>query len=174
MLLHRHVEFQRSNRGERAEDIRLATAGLRGHALKQASTISGLQIGRELELVLSKWSQAHVALETLSRGLVVHRHRHQLRDLRQRDAFIAWCHSGRLGYYVVRRGRTNRATGWVGTAKERPEQRENKNSVAICVSHTSSSASGAVDETRTLFARGGASVIREPLMRSLRLAYATA
>src|ERR1700674_3039627 len=108
----------------------------------------------------------------LSRGLVVHRHRHQPRDFRQRDTFLAGCRGGRPRYYVVRRVRTDRAAGWIGTAGKRPEQRENKNSVATCVSHTSSSASGAVDEARTLFARGGASVIREPLTRSLRLARA--
>src|SRR6266566_587082 len=173
MLLHRHVELERSNRGDCAEYFILSASGLRGHALEQASTVPRPQIGRQLQLVLTKWSGVHVAFEALSRGLVVHRHRHQPRDLRQRDAFIGWCHSGRLGYDVVGRGRTNRAAGWISTARKRPEQRENKNSVAMCVSHTSSSASGAVDEARTLFARGGASVIREPLTRSLRFAHAT-
>src|SRR5258706_13138012 len=116
MLLHRHVELERSNRGDRAEYFTLTAAGLRGHALEQASTVLRPQVGRELQLVLAKRRRAHVAFETLSRGLVVHRHRHQPRDLRQRDTFIAWRHSGRLGYYFVLRGRTNRAAGWIATA----------------------------------------------------------
>src|SRR6266699_3934800 len=125
MLLHRHVELERSNRGDRAEYFILSGSGLRGHTLEQASTVLRPQVGRELQLVLAKWSGAHVAFEALSRGLFVHRHRHQPRDLCQRDAFTARCHSGRLGYDAVRRGWANRAAGWVSTARKRPEQREN-------------------------------------------------
>src|SRR4029077_5793854 len=102
MLLNRHVELERSNRGDRAEYFIFAASGLRGHALEQASTVLRPQVSRELQLVLGKWSGAQGAFETLSRGLVVHPPRHQPRDLRQRDAFIAWCLSGRLDYYVVR------------------------------------------------------------------------
>src|SRR5882762_3956577 len=59
MLFHRHVEFERSNRGDRAEYFILTALGPRGHALEQASTVLRPQVGRELQLVLAKWSGAH-------------------------------------------------------------------------------------------------------------------
>ncbi len=89
MLLHGHVELQRSNRGERAEHLTLASTGQPCHALEQRSTVLRSQISRELQLVLLIRRRAHVALEMLPRRLVVHRLRHQPRDPGQRDALIA-------------------------------------------------------------------------------------
>ena len=170
MLRHGHVKLERSNPGERSEHSGLTSARQSGHSIQQRSSVLRLQVRLELELVLAERRGAHVALEVLPRRLVVHRHRHQPRDLRQRDTLLARRRRRRLGYDFSRRGGRDRAARGIGTASKCREQRQKKSSFAMCVRHTSSSASSAVDEVRTVLARGGASVSREPLTRSLVLA----
>src|SRR3979490_528074 len=101
----------------------------------------------------------------LSRRLVVHRQRNQPCNFGQRGSLLPSSGRRRIRRDVLRGGGSYRAARGISTGNECREQRKNKNSFAMCVFHTSSSASGAVGEARTLFARGGAIVIREPPMR---------
>ena len=56
----------------------------------------------------------------------------------------------RLALHVTRAVNAHCAAHGIGAGSECREQRQNKNSFAMCVFHTSSSASGAVGEARTL------------------------
>src|SRR2546430_12894431 len=165
-----HVKLEWPDCGESSKDLVFTPARERRQTIQQCLAVFGAQIRSQLELVLTKWRRSHVALEMLTRGLVVHRHRHQPRDLSQRDAFLARRGGGRgASQNFARRGWGDAAAHGIGTSGQRCEQHQNKSSFAMCVSHKSSSASSAVDDAHTLLAQGGSAVTREPLMRSLHL-----
>src|SRR5688572_28295995 len=141
----RHVELERTNRGNPLEQLFLTAAAQSSHSPKQRSPLSRSEVGAELELVLTKRRRPHVPLQPLPRRLVVECHRQQPRDLRQRCQLF----NGRRGGRRRGRSRLNiRCHLWshcairgVLAAEQGSGQRHNKNSFAMSVLHTSSSAS---------------------------------
>jgi hypothetical protein len=90
--------------------------------------------------MLAERRRTHVALEVLTRGLVVESDRYEPGDRRERRPFGFGLTAPGGCLDIARRPHTDAAIRGIGTSNECREQRHKTNSFAMCVFHTSSSA----------------------------------